>query len=118
MTIKGYCQPLSAAPGEEIRFFVSTTAASFAVSIRDMSRNMLLKDTSGVLPSNLPGANQPVPQTPDGAAFNGCIGNQSFTRAAVNGCGWSESFRMRIPMDWASGMYTALCEENGNTEYI
>src|SRR5436309_848813 len=88
--IEGYCWPLSAAAGDTVRFFISTSAPSYEVSIRDISREVD-KEIAGLLPSTLPGMKQKIPgveRTPEALDLNLPIPPDGIPDAAVNGCGW------------------------------
>jgi lysophospholipase L1-like esterase len=84
--IEGYSDQLSYVPGEDVRFFVSSSAAEFDVEIARVGaeRKLVWKK------EKLSGLHHPIPQD-----------------ASSRGCGWPESFRVRIPDGWSSGYYTA-----------
>ena len=83
-----YTDQLSYAPGDTIRFHVSTSAKQFDLR--------LARDG---------GANSP--------AFHrrGLVGHHYDTPAdcSVIGCGWPDGFEFSIPPDWPSGAYRVTC---------
>jgi hypothetical protein len=93
--IEGYCTPLSVAPGENIDFRMSTGADAFTVTF------MLLRQQAdgslGIPMSNPLLVQGKLKNTPD-AAYE-------------NDCGWDTDFSLVVPVDWASGLYAAKCED-------
>jgi N,N-dimethylformamidase beta subunit-like protein/tachylectin len=92
--IEGYCWPLSAAPGQTISFKVASPSAysiRFVRFQRSGAQNQSIALTSpfGTLGS--------LPATPDSAW--------------QNGCGWAQSFTFTVPLNWASGIYAAECQD-------
>ncbi len=108
-TVQGYASQTSVNRGETIRFFVSSAAPSYTMTIYRMgwyggagARKMLSV--------TLPGTQQPVP-APD--PVTGLID-----------ANWPESYRVTIPQssdktDWATGVYLAkLTPSSGSESYI
>jgi hypothetical protein len=95
--MEGFCWPLSAAPGEAISFHVSGEGESGAVFQRHISTSRAVEAT--------------------------VAGSASFTAARQatsespwrSGAGWSESFRLTVPSDWPSGIYSAACTDAAAT---
>jgi hypothetical protein len=83
--IEGYANHVSYAPGEDVVLHVSTTAPSYTLSVSRIGAETQETLTKG----NIPGAAHPIPEN-----------------ASSNGCGWPESYRFKIPDDWASGYYS------------
>lgn len=84
--IEGYAGQLSTAPGEELAFHVSTSAAKFSVEItRWGAQNQVVWSKKDV-----PGQTHAVPED-----------------ASAMGCRWPETFRVPIAKEWKSGYYTA-----------
>jgi hypothetical protein len=104
--IGGYASATSAAPGETIRMFVSTTDPTFTLQIFRMGWYGGDGARSMQGPIELAGRNQPVP-SPD--PVTGLIR-----------CNWEESYRVTIPADWLSGVYLAKItgKPSGNENYI
>lgn len=84
--IEGYARDLSIAAGEEVALHVSTDADRFDVAVHRLGA----EDRLMARFEDVRGAEQPVP-----------------SEAWENGCGWSESLRFPIPLDWPSGAYRA-----------
>jgi len=108
-TVEGYASATSVNRGETIRFFVSSAAPNYTMTIYRLgwyggtgARRMLSV--------NLPGSQQPVP-APDPAT-------------GLVEASWAESYRLTIPnssdrTDWASGVYLAkLTPSSGTESYI
>ncbi len=82
--VEGYAGQLSRAPGEEVSFHVSTTAASFSAEIARLGA-----ETKTVWSKrNIPGKEHPVPDD-----------------ASAQGCHWPEAFRVTVAKNWAPGYY-------------
>jgi hypothetical protein len=101
-TVEGYASHTSVNRGETIRFFVSSAAPTYTLSIYRMG---WYGGQGGRLVSSvtLAGAKQPTPQ-PD--PVTGLIE-----------CNWPESWRITIPntadkTDWATGIYLAKLSPN------
>jgi len=84
--IEGYSGQVSYAPGEEVGFHLSTSAAKFSVEISRIGAEAKVVWTG----KDLPGKEHPVPDD-----------------ASSRGCRWPEAFRVPIAADWPSGYYTA-----------
>ncbi len=98
--IEGYAWPLSAAPGQDIVFCVSSPDAYdvvYARYTRAGDQNAAIPLTA---PATRPASVQAVTPLP-----------------AQNGCGWSESFRLTVPVDWQSGVYAAECTDTGGRTF-
>ncbi|MGZ5271247.1 MAG: N,N-dimethylformamidase beta subunit family domain-containing protein, partial [Ramlibacter sp.] len=108
-TVEGYASATSVNRGETIRFFVSSAAPSYTMTIYRMgwyggagARKMLS--------ITLPGTRQPVP-APD-------------PQTGMVDANWQESYRLTIPQsadrtDWATGVYLAkLTPSSGSESYI
>ena len=94
--IDGYTHQLSYAPGEEIEFRVSTSAAHYSLEIARLgaTREVVFSQ------AELPGAAHPIPEN-----------------ASSHGCGWPTSFTLAVPQTWQSGYYegTLRATDNGGT---
>jgi hypothetical protein len=103
--IEGYAATTSAAPGERIGVYVSTTAASFTA---DVYRMGWYGGTGGRLVASIPamaGHVQPIP-SPDPPT--GLIAPR-----------WARSFTLLIGATWVSGVYMVkLTASNGFQAYI
>ena len=79
-----YTDKISYAPGDDVVFYVHTTAANYSIVIE--------RDGASVdkvhAADSLKGNRQETPED-----------------AYTVGCGWKESFRLKIPQDWKSGVY-------------
>ena len=85
--IEGYPGRISVAPGDDLAFHVSTSAASFAVEIaRVGAATVTLWSTNEVA-----GREFPIPED-----------------ASSQGCRWPAMLNFRIPADWKSGYYQVL----------
>ena len=91
--IEGYCWPLSAAPGEVISFHMSGEGESVA-SVRRHRSTSVTVDSTPVRDVPFTATRQAVPTAP-----------WRF------GCGWSETFGLTVPPDWAPGLYSAACTD-------
>ena len=99
--IEGYCWPLSAAPGEQIDFHLSSDGIVDVAYLRHVA------DADGVR-SDQVGSDQTEPGVQPTPAL-----------AWRDGCGWPPSLQLTIPDEWESGMYSARCDNaNGNTTYV
>ena len=87
LVIEGYADHMSAAPGEELAFHISTNAPVYSLEIARVGAERKVVWEK----KDLPGAKHPVP--PD---------------AAMNGCKWPAATKLRIPDDWRSGYYSVL----------
>jgi hypothetical protein len=92
--LEGYCSPLSAAPGENVSFMVSSPSA-YEVTFSRFQRQ---GDQNAAIPMTAPQA--------EAAGLQGLP-----AQAWANGCGWSSSFDLRIPPAWPSGIYAAECTD-------
>lgn len=94
--IDGYTHQLSYAPGEEIEFRVSTSAAHYSLEIARLgaTREVVFSQ------AELPCAAHPIPEN-----------------ASSHGCGWPTSFTLAVPQTWQSGYYegTLRATDNGGT---
>jgi len=84
--VEGYAGQLSYAPGEEVAFHVSTTAAKFSCEISRLGAQTNVVWTK----RDLPGKEHPVPDD-----------------ASAQGCRWPEAFRVPVGEKWRSGYYVA-----------
>lgn len=84
--VEGYTNELSYAPGEEVAFHLSSSAAKVHMVIERVGaqRHKVYEKT------DVPAAAHPVPD-----------------RASSHGCGWPAAFTMTVPDDWKSGYYEA-----------
>lgn len=92
--IEGYTDQLSYAPGDEVQFHISTSAAKYKLEITRLG-----KERQSVLVANdLPGKEYPVPEN-----------------ASSHGCNWPVGHKLTIPVDWKSGYYsvTLRAEDRG-----
>ena len=94
--IDGYTHQLSYAPGEEVEFRVSTSAAHYSLEIARLgaTREVVFNQPE------LPGAAHPIPEN-----------------ASSHGCGWPTSFTLAVPETWQSGYYegTLRATDSGGT---
>jgi hypothetical protein len=95
--IEGYCWPLSASPGETIAFHLSGEGASTATFERRVSTSAAV-DAFPVDSQSFAATRQAVPADP-----------------GHTGCGWTETFSLTVPADWASGIYSATCTDSAGT---
>jgi hypothetical protein len=91
--IEGYCWPLSAAPGEEISFRLSGEGQSIAQFRRHTSTSSTV-DSFPMDSVSFTSIHQMVPASP-----------------WRSGCNWNETFRLSVPLDWPSGIYSAACKD-------
>ena len=82
--VEGYAGHLSYAPGEDVTFHVSTSAAKFSVEISRLGAQTNVVWTK----RDMAGKEHPVPED-----------------ASAQGCRWPEAFRVPIPGEWRSGYY-------------
>ncbi len=82
--VEGYCERLSYVPGETVGLCVSTTAATYAVTVYrwGATRQQVWSSNQHV------GARQTTPHDAD-----------------ANGCGWNVSVEIPVDPDWRTGMY-------------
>lgn len=94
--IDGYTHQLSYAPGEEIEFRISTSAAHYSLEIARLgaTREVVFSQ------AELPGAAHPIPEN-----------------ASSHGCGWPTAFTLTVPETWESGYYegTLRATDSGGT---
>lgn len=94
--IDGYTHQLSYAPGEEIEFRISTSAAHYSLEIARLgaTREVVFSQIE------LPGAAHPIPEN-----------------ASSHGCGWPTAFTLTVPETWQSGYYegTLRATDSGGT---
>jgi hypothetical protein len=97
---KGYCWPLSAAPGEEIDFKISGKGAFGITWFRHKANRFGL--------SSLP------------MGTTNCVTRIQPVLDDVKryGCGWTTSVKLRIPNNWPSGIYSAYCSNALSNFYI
>ena len=98
--IEGYCWPLSAAPGQSISFMTSGSGASTATINRHTSVGENIDSIPVGQPIQFAAVPQPVPP-----------------EVWRVGCGWNESFRLTIPAQWRSGIYSASCVDSSETSF-
>lgn len=81
----GYVNKISAAKGDTIKFYISTSVSPFNLSI------FKIREEAAYLTefSNITGGIQPLPDS------------------AWEGCNWNETFRFVIPNNWEPGVYRA-----------
>ena len=84
--VSGYTNQLSYLPGEEISFRLSSSASRVSVSIDRMGG----KTEQVFAPREFDCQTQVIPD-----------------RASSHGCDWSETFSLKIPNSWRSGVYVA-----------
>ncbi len=84
--VEGYAGQLSYAPGDDVAFHVSTSAAKFSVEISRIGAKTNVVWTK----LDLPGQEYSVPED-----------------ASAQGCRWPETFRVPIGKQWRSGYYVA-----------
>jgi len=87
--VEGYTNDLSYAPGEEVAFHLSTTAAKVSITIKRLGAS----DVTVWEKPDVPGSSHPIPD-----------------QASSHGCNWPEAFRLKIPANWQSGYYQATLE--------
>lgn len=94
--IDGYTHQLSYAPGEEIEFQISTSAAHYSLEIARLgaTREVVFSQIE------LPGGAHPIPEN-----------------ASSHGCGWPTAFTLTVPETWQSGYYegTLRATDSGGT---
>jgi hypothetical protein len=93
--IEGFVSTTSALPGETIGFFVSTTAPNFSVQIFRMGWYGGAGGRLMMTVQQLPGMDQSA-----ATALDPMFGT-------VNCTDWQQSYSLRIPEDWVSGVYLA-----------
>lgn len=93
LVIEGYANQMSAAPGEEIGFHISTNAPVYSLEISRVGAERKVVWEK----KDLPGAKHPMPAD-----------------AAMNGCKWPEALRLKIPADWKSGYYSVYMRPNND----
>jgi len=104
---KGYCWPLSAAPGESIQFFTSTSAPTYVVTyVRFVNNDPAAVDDAAIAAGGeiievvvsdtfrVPGQWQ-LPMPGDASV--------------IDDWNWAPSFSQVIPPEWSSGIYAARC---------
>ena len=99
--VEGYCWPLSAAPGEQIDFHLSSDGIVDVTYLRHVA------DANGVRSDQVAsGQAEPGVQPTPNLAWR-------------DGCDWPSSLQVTIADEWGSGMYSAKCDnDNGNTAYV
>ncbi len=98
--VEGYSIPMSAAPGDSVSFMVSSTAA-YTVTFVKFRRNGDQNESIALTtPMSKPAGTQPIPPAP-----------------YETGCGWTTTFKYKIPTTWASGIYAAECAIPGSTPF-
>ncbi len=94
--IDGYTHQLSYAPGENIEFHISTSAAHYALEIARIgaTREVVWHE------AELPGEAHPISEN-----------------ASSHGCGWPTAFEFEVPKTWQSGYYegTLRASDSGGT---
>ncbi len=91
--IEGYCWPLSARPGESISFRLSHQGEAVASIQRHTSTSETV-DSTEVHTLSFTAQHQ-----------------VASTTAWRDGCGWDETFRLTVPPEWTSGIYSATCTD-------
>lgn len=91
--IEGYCWPLSARPGESVSFHVSHQGEAVASIQRHTSTSETV-DSTEVHTLSFTARHQ-----------------VASTTAWRDGCGWEETFRLTVPPEWPSGIYSATCTD-------
>src|SRR5579875_1132148 len=87
VTVEGYPDRLSYAPGETASFACSTDAPTFAAEVaRVGGRREIVWERAGIA-----GTAQPTRE-----------------HASSRGCGWQQSFELPIARDWSSGYYEVV----------
>lgn len=104
--IEGYASKTSVYPGGEIRFFISTAPATRYTI--DIYRTGYYGGKGGRHMLRLPSRPGKAQSTPAAGEWG------------LRECGWQESTRLTIPMDWPSGVYLAKLtrEDDGCQSYI
>ena len=98
--LEGYCWPLSAFPGETIDFHIAAPAGCQVDYLRlDAQPDDALGSAVGS-PMNVP----PVEQITD----------PDWTST---GCGWSTTFTLTVPAEWASDVYSVRCTDPAGTQF-
>ena len=101
-SIEGYCWPLSGAPGETIDFYVSADT-DFDLSFVRLD-GQPADGVASPVGSPIPMTASPQVTAPDWVS---------------GGCGWSSSYSLAVPDDWASGIYAGMCiGPDGRSFYI
>ena len=92
--VEGYAGQVSYAQGEEVDFYISTTAAKFSMEIARIGAERKVLWSK----ADLPGKEHPVPED-----------------ASANGCRWPETVRVPTAKNWPSGYYEATlkCSDAG-----
>ena len=85
LSIEGYPDRQSLAPGEELALHTSTTAAEYGIEIVRLGAERKVVFQKSKIPG---GGFHPIPEN-----------------ASSLGCSWPISFRMSIPNDWPTGYY-------------
>ena len=85
LSIEGYPDRQSLAPGEELALHTSTTAAEYGIEIVRLGAERKVVFQKSKIP---------------GGGFHSIPEN-----ASSHGCNWPISFRMSIPNDWPTGYY-------------
>jgi len=83
----GYVSSISVAPGDTLRFYISTAVDPFSIKIYQIGISDSLKSTY----NDLPGGLKPVPDS-----------------AFLYGCGWPVSLSLIVPVTWNPGIYRAV----------
>jgi N,N-dimethylformamidase len=107
--LQGYSIPQSVSPGEEIKFHVRTTAATFDVIYQRLRKTSAGDgDDSVSFPllalSDVDGRKQPI----------------NSIHVWKTGCNWDADFSLTVPGNWTSGIYAAKCVDpaTGHEFYI
>ena len=89
--IEGYVDKSSYTTGDDIRFFIHTISSKFIIKMYLIAKKNILVYTS--------------------AWITGM--RQNYTACSYKyGCNWKESYLLKIPGEWNSGMYIAEIETN------
>jgi hypothetical protein len=116
--VEGYCWPLSAAPGQTIKFHLSVTKQAAPahpsvdcdvgyLKLRRIKRDDPNEpgwyiDVSDHTPMEFPKPFKCQPEFRDSGA-----------EPWKTGCNWPTSFELKVPEDWPSGLYAAECCPTG-----
>lgn len=112
--MKGYSWPLSAAVGEGIDFFASTTSETYSVTY------IKFKNNNGEVNDQVIHEGNELIEIPISNTFNlpGKYQNENHT-PAEGASDWIICFSLVVPVEWPSGIYTAKCvDESESLFYI
>ena len=89
----GYLNKLSVYRGENLKFYISTSSASYKIKIYKLGLDAGIVYTS----PSIQGGLQTIP-----------------SGSYKNGCNWNESFQLTIPTNWEPGVYRAVFPVSGS----